>query len=222
MFRKTLITVTFAAVATVAMSIQMPGTASAAIPDCTLNPLGCGVEEAADGAGITVELDVDGGFVSDADIGAVMERPEDVADALTTPTVDVPSVPELPSATEPGPDAESDADADADAESDASDVDATDTGTSEPASGASPTTDAEPPRELEHGDEAANPVAPTTDSAVGIAHTGETAVAAADSATLVQAEQAFGPGVAGLLGALGALVLVAVVLTAFALGRRGA
>jgi len=214
MFRKTFITVTLIAAATVAMSIQTPGTASAAVPDCTLSPLGCAGESAADGAGITVEVDVDGGFVSDADTGTVMELPEDVADALTAPTVDVPSVPELPSVTEPGPDA--------DAESEAGVADAADTATSEPAPGDSPATDAEAPRELEHEDEATDPVTPTTSSAAGIADTGEAAIAATDSATFVQAEQAFGPAVAGLLGALGALVFVAVVLTAFAIGRRGA
>lgn len=212
MFRKTLITVTIAAAAFLALGSPAPASANGW--ECAVNPFACGPGP------INPPPTFDAGVVGDfvitlpGDTLTIPVLPDDVSDAIIEgPSIDIPQAGlpnfDLPEAIVPGPVDEPPA-----AEP-AAPVDETTTTTAAPV--------AEEPvvgSESFSTDEAHG--APTTTVTTGEVTDAMSNIQVAEAIAAPGADQggSFDPMMAALFGALGSLAIVLLTLSAFAAGRR--
>jgi hypothetical protein len=212
MFRRSIITITFAAIAFIAVGSPEP--ASAHAWDCFIEPTHCVIELGAmviegdsdeevgsvTGGGLISSELTPGGLSSDSPIETVVvpQISEDLLDELTGPTVDLPETLTLPEQEE----SPVDEDAADDSES-APEPDETDRETA-PADADTPVSVATP--------------APDTESPDSVDTEGTTPPVALDETS--DSANSLDPTMAAMLGALGSLVVLLFIAVAFAAGRR--
>lgn len=227
MFRKTITTLTLSAIAAVVMV-----TLSAPAPASAIEPVLCFVDIPtciAEAAGVfdddepetepapVIELDVTGGVVSDAVIETVMQLPEGVVDALSAPSVEIPSDVDLEAALAPPTDDGGDDEGADEVLPDA--VPETEIATDP----APETTDDPAPvvaAEQVSVPEAQQVVVSVSDPGTATAANGEETVAAVTLTTDADSSVGLDPMMAALFGGLGVLALVMIMLAAFSRGRR--
>jgi hypothetical protein len=208
MFRNTTIGITIAAVA--AIILWAPAPASATEPpaedDCGIlcgDPFG--LEAMRDY--YSPSLSVTGGFVADAPVVTTVTLPDGTLDAITDPGVDLPTVPDLPSAP-----VEPTAPAPVDPEPSPEPAPVDDTHETDSASSS----------EVAEESSATETTTTTALPTIQDDDVDGAAVAVMDLAPNQGPGEAFDPAMAALFGALGTLGLFGVGLAAFAIGRRGA
>jgi len=209
MFRKSIITITFAAIAFIA--VGSPAPASAHAWDCFIEPTHCFIElgtmviegdtdeevGSVTGGGLISSELTPGGFSSDAPIDTVVvpQISEDLLDELTGPTVVIPGTLTLPEPMESTDEVDA---SESVPEADEASDEAAPTGDDAPAAVATPASDTE-----------------SSDGATTEATTPPVALAEANGST-----NPFNPMMAAMLGAFVSLAVVLVIGIAFAAGRR--